>query len=91
MALLDPDWKDINDHDSSTIGYARGDGLSEKAGKALDSFIKDLGTGKVQLFKGPLNYQDGTTFIGSGRIASDKEIWYMKQLLQGMVGQSGAK
>ena len=88
---LGPDWKNINDHDSSTIGYARGDGLSEKAGKALDSFIKDLGTGQVQLFKGPLNYQDGTTFIESGQIASDKELWYMKQLLQGIAGQSSAK
>lgn len=86
-----PDWKNINDPDTSTVGYVRGAALSEKAGKALDIFINDLGTGKVQLFKGPLSYQDGTVYLKAGQVASDKEIWYMKQLLQGMMGQSSAK
>jgi simple sugar transport system substrate-binding protein len=50
-----------------------------------------LGKGKIDLFKGPLNYQDGSTFIKAGETADDKQIWYMEQLLEGMAGQSSAK
>jgi simple sugar transport system substrate-binding protein len=57
----------------------------------METFIKDLGSGKVQLFKGPLNYQDGTVFLKDGELATDKQIWYMSQLLQGMTGASKAK
>ena len=35
--------------------------------------------------------QDGKAYLKAGQIASDKEIWYMEQLLQGMIGQSSAK
>jgi simple sugar transport system substrate-binding protein len=38
-----------------------------------------------------LNYQDGSPFIKAGETASDKQIWYMEQLLEGMTGQSSAK
>ena len=64
----------------------------EKAAQAsLDAFVKDLGSGKVQLFKGPLNYQDGKPFLKPGKSATDKQIWYMEQLLKGMGGESKAK
>lgn len=86
-----PDWKDINNHDTSTIGFKKGPALSGKAGQALDQFISDLGSGKINLFKGPLNYQDGSPFIKAGAEATDKQIWYMGQLLEGMEGQSSAK
>jgi simple sugar transport system substrate-binding protein len=88
---LGPDWKDINNPDTSTVGFVAGPALSSSAKAALDTFIKDLGTGKARLFKGPLYYQDGSLFLKKGDIASDKQIWYMKQLLKGMSGQSGAK
>jgi simple sugar transport system substrate-binding protein len=88
---LGPDWKDINNPDTSTVGFVAGPALSLSAKAALDTFIKDLGTGKATLFKGPLYYQDGSLFLKKGEIASDKQIWYMKQLLKGMSGQSGAK
>jgi simple sugar transport system substrate-binding protein len=68
-----------------------GPALSSSAKAALNKFIKDLGTGKTELFKGPLFYQDGTLFLKDGEIAIDKKIWYMKQLLKGMSGQSSAK
>lgn len=90
-AWLGPDWKNINDPDTSTIGFVRGDAMSSSTEKALTAFIRDLGNGKIQLFKGPLYYQDGNTYLKAGKIATDKQIWYMKQLLKGMVGQSGAK
>ena len=88
---LGPDWKDINDPDTSTVGFLPGPALPQSVETSLDSFIKDLATGKVQLFKGPLDYQDGTPFLKAGEVASDQQIWYMKQLLKGMIGQSKAK
>ena len=88
---LGPDWKDINDPDTSTVGFLPGPALPQSVETSLDSFIKDLATGKVQLFKGPLDYQDGTPFLKAGEVASDKQVWYMKQLLKGMIGQSKAK
>ncbi|OQY51998.1 MAG: BMP family ABC transporter substrate-binding protein [Desulfobacteraceae bacterium 4572_88] len=89
--LLGPDWKDINNHGTSTVGFKNGPALGEPAQKALDAFIKDLGSGKVNLFKGPLAYQDGKLFLKEGEVATDKQIWYMGQLLKGMEGQSSAE
>ncbi len=86
-----PDWKNINDHDTSTIGFMKGPALSASVGKALDAFVKDLGSGKVDLFKGPLKYQDGKVFVKAGETADDKKIWYMEQLLEGMEGNSSQK
>jgi simple sugar transport system substrate-binding protein len=88
---LGPDWKDINNPDTSTVGFAVGAALPASAQKELDRFIKDLGSGKVNLFKGPLNYQDGSPFVKAGQTATDKQVWYMEQLLQGIDGQSSAK
>ena len=88
---LPPDWKDINNIDTSNIGFARGGALSAESGIALSAFISDLGTGKLNLFTGPLFYQDGSVYLKEGAVATDKEIWYMKQLLKGMSGQSSAK
>jgi simple sugar transport system substrate-binding protein len=88
---LGPDWKDINDPDSSTVGFVAGAALSASAKKELDAFIKGLGSGKINLFRGPLNYQDGTLFVKAGKSASDKQVWYMEQLLEGIDGQSSAK
>ncbi|MEJ2170412.1 MAG: BMP family ABC transporter substrate-binding protein, partial [Desulfobacterales bacterium] len=86
-----PDWQDINNPDTSIVGFVAGAALSGSAKSALDGFIKDLGAGKINLFKGPLNYQDGTTFVKAGEAATEKQIWYMEQLLEGMDGQSSAK
>jgi len=88
---LGPDWKEINNPDTSNVGFLPGPALSQSARGHLDAFIKDLGSGKAQLFKGPLYYQDGSTFLTSGEVATDKQIWYMHQLLKGMTGQSGTK
>ncbi|UCE52284.1 MAG: BMP family ABC transporter substrate-binding protein, partial [Desulfobacterales bacterium] len=84
---LGPDWKDINNPDTSSVGYLAGPALSPKVKTSLDAFIKNLGSGKINLFKGPLNYQDGKPFIKTGETATDNQIWYMEQLLEGMAGQ----
>ncbi len=88
---LGPDWNDINNPDRSNVGFVAGGALSKTAQSAMENFTRDLGSGKVQLFKGPLNYQDGTPFLKEGELATDKQIWYMSQLLQGMMGESKAK
>ena len=86
-----PDWKDINNPDTSAVGFTVGPAMSKTVKDALDAFVSDLGQNKIDLFKGPLNYQDGSVFIKAGETASDKQIWYMEQLLEGMDGQSSAK
>lgn len=88
---LGPDWKNINNQDTSSVGFEPGPALSPSSKKALDSFISNLGSGKLNLMKGPIYYQDGSLFIKDGETATDKQIWYMKQLLKGMMGQSSAK
>jgi simple sugar transport system substrate-binding protein len=88
---LDPDWKDINNHKTSTVGFMAGDALSANARKELRAFIAGLGSKKIQLFKGPLRYQDGSVFLKDGEVATDRQIWYMPKLLEGMRGASSAK
>ena len=83
-----PDWKDINNPDTSAVGFVKGQGLTAENGKTLDEFIAGLADGSINLFKGPLNYQDGSPFLKDGEAATDQQIWYMPQLLEGMLGAS---
>ncbi|MEF2230939.1 MAG: BMP family ABC transporter substrate-binding protein [Pseudodesulfovibrio sp.] len=86
-----PNWADINDHDKSPVGFMPGAGMTPETKTALDAFIAKLGSGEVNLYTGPLNYQDGTVFLKEGETATDKQIWYMEQLLEGMEGLSNPK
>jgi len=88
---LGPDWKKINDPDTSHVGFLAGTALSVPIHGALNAFVEELASGKAQLFKGPLQYQDGSIFVKAGETASDRDVWYMEQLLKGMTGQSKAK
>lgn len=88
---LKPDWKNISDPDATAVGFIAGPALSESATAQLNKFSSDLAARKINLFKGPLNYQDGKPFVKAGQAASDKQIWYMEQLLQGMEGASTTK
>ena len=85
-----PDWKDINNPDTSMVGFQKSDGLSADASTKLDGFIGEL-AGGLNLWKGPLNYQDGTVFLKEGEVATPQQIWYMPQLLEGMTGDSVAR
>ncbi len=85
---LDPDWNDINNEDTSAIGFIKGAGLSDEASAQLDTFIAGLGNGSINLFTGPLTFQDGTIFLAEGEVATDEQIWYMPQLLEGITGRS---
>jgi simple sugar transport system substrate-binding protein len=83
-----PDWADINNLDTSAIGWFPGEGLSSEATTALETFVAGLADGSINLFTGPLNYQDGTEYLADGTAAGDVEIWYTEQLLEGIEGPS---
>ncbi len=72
------------------IGWVTGDALADDASTALDGFISGLADGSINLFTGPLNYQDGSPFLSDGEAGSDVQLWYMKQLLEGMKGASSS-
>ncbi len=83
-----PNWDDINDTTVSPVGYDFGAGLSDEDIANLNDFIADLASGEFQLFEGPLYLQDGTLYVAEGEVATEEQIWYLPQLLQGMDGAS---
>jgi simple sugar transport system substrate-binding protein len=85
-----PDWKNINNPDTSAVGFNRGSVLSKPAAAGVDKFIAELSKG-LNLWKGPIVLQDGTTYLKDGVAATDQQIWYLPQLLQGIEGQSVSK
>jgi simple sugar transport system substrate-binding protein len=84
---LPPDWNDINNVDTTATGFIKGKGLSADNAATVDKFIAEQ-AGGLKLWTGPLNFQDGTAFLADGEAATDLQIWYMPQLLEGMEGQS---
>jgi simple sugar transport system substrate-binding protein len=85
---IPPDWDDINNPDSSMIGWIPGDALASDDLASLEEFIAGIGDESIVLFTGLLNYQDGSEFLAPGAAGTDTEIYYMKQLLEGMEGAS---
>jgi simple sugar transport system substrate-binding protein len=85
---LGPDWTDINNPDTSMIGFLKGEGLSIEEAASLDEFIAGLADGSINLWTGPLNFQDGSEFVAEGATASEFDVWYTTQLLQGIEGAS---
>jgi len=82
-----PDWADLNNLDTTAVGFVKGAALSSDAAANLDDFIAAL-AGGLNLWTGPINLQDGTEFLADGVVATDQQIWYLPQLLEGMQGQS---
>jgi simple sugar transport system substrate-binding protein len=83
-----PNWSNLNDPDTSMIGFVKGPALSAENAAKLDEFIAKLADGSLNLFTGPLYYQDGSVFVPEGQVADDKTIWYTSQLLAGIEGPS---
>jgi simple sugar transport system substrate-binding protein len=83
-----PDWRNINDPDTSAVGFTFGKALSADNKTKVETFIKGLGDGSINLWKGPVKLQDGTVYIKDSAVATRYEVWYLPQLLQGMVGPS---
>jgi simple sugar transport system substrate-binding protein len=85
-----PDWTNINNPDTSAVGFVKGAGLSADNGAKLDAFIAQL-AGGLNLWTGPINLQDKTPYLAAGTVATEQQIWYLPQLLDGMQGDSVAK
>jgi len=82
-----PDWSDINNLDTSAVGFVKGDALNPDASAQLDEFTGAL-AGGLNLWTGPINLQDGAPYLADGEVATDQQVWYLPQLLEGMEGQS---
>ena len=82
-----PDWTDINNLDTTAVGFVKGAALSADAASTVDKFVADL-AGGLNLWTGPIKLQDGSEYLADGKVATDQEIWYLPQLLEGMEGQS---
>lgn len=87
FAWLGPNWKDINNSETSMIGFIQGEALGDKK-QFIDQFIQGMGDGSINLYKGPIKFQDGTTYVEANKTATDQEIWYLPQLVAGMTGPS---
>ncbi|MEN8198599.1 MAG: BMP family ABC transporter substrate-binding protein [Thermodesulfobacteriota bacterium] len=85
---LGPNWDKLNDMETSSIGFINGKALANDSATALASFVKGLGDSSINLFQGPLNFQDKSVFLKAGETATDKQIWNLPQLLEGMEGAS---
>ena len=72
------------------MGFEDGPALSGENKTTLDEFIAGLGDGSINLYTGPLNFLDGSAFLGDGEAAIDREIWYAPQLLEGLYGASSS-
>jgi len=91
-----PDWSDINNPETSAVGFVKGPGLTEEQSAQLDSFIADLAAyatnpfvpNSFALWSGPLNLQDGTELAAAGQLVDPLDVWYLPQILEGMVGAS---
>jgi simple sugar transport system substrate-binding protein len=85
--FVGPDWADINNRDTSAVGFNKGAALSAENSALIDKFIAELGAG-LNLWTGPINLQDGTAYLAAGEVGTDLQVWYLPQLLEGMEGQS---
>jgi simple sugar transport system substrate-binding protein len=85
---VEPNWDDLTDKTDGGVGWLTGPGMSEANSDQLDEFIAGLAGGDIDLFVGPLNYQDGSVYLADGEKVTDHKLWYTKQLLEGIVGAS---
>jgi simple sugar transport system substrate-binding protein len=83
-----PYWEDLTDNTRTAAGWVDGPGLTDEMKASLDEFIAGLASGDINVWSGPINLQDGTEYVAAGAAATDEEIWYLPQLLEGMTGSS---
>src|SRR5690606_27547498 len=55
---------------------------------AVEEYIAGLGSGEIKVWTGPINLQDGTEDVPAGEVATDPQVWYAPQILEGMTGAS---
>ena len=92
---LGPDWEDINSETTSITGFEVGPGFPEDQQENLDAFIAEVtefattegNEDFIFLWEG-VSLQDGTELASEGEFVDSLDIWYLPQLLEGMVGAS---
>ncbi len=85
---LPANWEDLTDNDTTAVGWVNGPALTEEMQADLDDYISKLASSEISVWQGPINLQDGTEYVPEGEVATDTEIWYLRQLLEGMTGSS---
>jgi simple sugar transport system substrate-binding protein len=93
---IGPDWSDINNPATTMIGFVKGQAMTEEMGAHFDEFLAELTEYATNpfvpqsfaLWTGPLNLQDGTELAAAGQLVDILDVWYLDQLLEGMVGAS---
>jgi simple sugar transport system substrate-binding protein len=83
-----PNWSDLADNAKTAVGWVNGPGMPAETQTELDAFIASLASGDVNVWTGPIALQDGSEYVPAGNVASDDQIWYLPQLLEGMTGPS---
>jgi basic membrane lipoprotein Med (substrate-binding protein (PBP1-ABC) superfamily) len=83
-----PAWGTLTDNTKTAVGWVNGPALTAEMQASLDEFIAGLASGEINVWTGPVNLQDGTEYVAAGATATDEEIWYLPQLLEGMEGPS---
>jgi basic membrane lipoprotein Med (substrate-binding protein (PBP1-ABC) superfamily) len=83
-----PYWENLTDNTMTAAGWVDGNGLTEEMAADLHDFIAMLASGDVNVWTGPINLQDGSEYITADNVATDDEVWYLPQLLEGMEGPS---
>jgi simple sugar transport system substrate-binding protein len=86
-----PDWQNP---DTSIIGFLPGAALTDTAN--LEAFRAEMlsfarnndNAGSIFLWTGPLALQDGTVLAEDGVNVDPLKIWWLPQLLDGMIGKS---
>lgn len=86
--LVAPYWADMNNKDMSVIGFVEGKALSATSLAALAEVRTALSDGSLNLYTGPLVYQDGTVFLNEGETAQVKDVWATPMLFEGIEGLS---
>jgi basic membrane lipoprotein Med (substrate-binding protein (PBP1-ABC) superfamily) len=85
-----PNWDDLGDLMTTGAGWVNGPALeaNEEWLNAVNDFAAKYASGEIDVWTGPIFLQDGTEYIPEGSVATDNELWYLPQLLQGMTGPS---
>ncbi|MCU0512941.1 MAG: BMP family ABC transporter substrate-binding protein [Anaerolineae bacterium] len=91
-----PVFDDMMNMELTSTGYMPGPGLSEENRATLELFIAEMqafaadpaNADAIFLWQGPLALQDGTVLAEEGENVPLMDIWYLPQLLDGMLGDS---
>jgi len=92
-AWVAPNWDDVNGP-GSMVGFLNGPGLSEEAAANLEAFTAEMvafaqtNEDAIFLWEGPMKLQDGTELAAEGENVDLLKIWYLPQLIEGIIGKS---